>query len=146
MRFPEASQVADAREGVSQTYAEFIQTRGYGLVRGGRFQFCPADEYRPIVALIFKADPDFSHNDTRILGYDAFGMDVVAWSEKHNLVNIDLLEYKVRCMALAGRGQHADAYPHGADGAGQPRDPDQIDYADQPRYRRVLGLDGRKDV
>lgn len=99
--FPIPAQIADGREGVSNTYAEFIETRGYGLVRGGRFQFCPADVYRPIAALIFAGDPDFTHKDTRILGFDAFGMELTCWSEKHNLVKVDLLRYQVRCTALA---------------------------------------------
>ena len=100
-RFPTVEQIEDGREGVSNTYATFIETRGYGLVRGGRYQFCPADQYRSLAALIFKADTDFSHKDTRILGFDAFGMELVAWSEKHNTVRIDLLEYQIRCMSLA---------------------------------------------
>ena len=98
---PTPEQVAFGREHVSNTYAEFIETYGYGRVRGGRFQFCPIDIYRPLAALIFKADPDFSHNDTFILGYDAFGMSITAWSEKYWHVSIDMLEYKITCSKLA---------------------------------------------
>lgn len=98
---PTKEQVAFAREHVSNTYAEFIETYGYGLVRGGRFQFCPIDVYRPLAALIFKADPDFSHNDCFMLGFDAFGMRVTAWSEKYWNVEIDLLQYTITSGKLA---------------------------------------------
>jgi hypothetical protein len=94
-------QIAFAEKHVSQTYSQFIAQHGYGTVCEGRFQFCPIDRFRPLAALIFKADPDFSHTDCHIVGFDAFGMRVQAWSEKHYSVAIDLLEYKVSNIALA---------------------------------------------
>lgn len=98
---PTEAQVAFAREHVSNTYAEFIDTYGYGIVLGGRFQFCPIDMYRPLAALIFRADPDLSHNNCFILGFDAFGMAVTAWSEKYWNVQIDLLQYRITASKLA---------------------------------------------
>lgn len=100
-QFPSQGQVAEGCERVSNTYAEFIKTRGYGLVRGGRYQFCPADQYRSLAALIFKADTDFSHTDARILGFDAFGMELIAWSERHNSITVNLLKYQIECFDLA---------------------------------------------
>ncbi len=98
---PTRDQVAFGREHFSNTYAEFIKTYGYGRVRGGRFQFCPIDVFRPLAALIFKADPDLSHTDCHIVGYDAFGQSVTAWSERNRHVEIDLLEYQVSCTDIA---------------------------------------------
>ncbi|PTV93405.1 hypothetical protein C8J27_11720 [Rhodobacter aestuarii] len=98
---PTPEQVAFGREHFSNTYAEFIETFGYGRVRGGRFQFCPIDVFRPLAALIFKADPELSHNDCHIVGYDAFGRDVTVWSQRFNVVHVDLLQYKIRNLSLA---------------------------------------------
>lgn len=99
--FPTQEAVAFARMHISETYAEFLNDHGYLMVRSGRFQFCPLDAFRSIVALIFKADPDFSHTDTHIVGYDAFAMEIMAWSERHNALTINLLEYEIYCSALA---------------------------------------------
>ncbi len=94
-------QIAFGLQHVSETYAQFIGQHGYGTIHSGRFQFCPIERFRPLAALIFKADADFSHNDCHIVGFDAFGTELHAWSEKHFFVKIDLLEYKVECIEIA---------------------------------------------
>ncbi|NJM83036.1 MAG: DUF1851 domain-containing protein [Tabrizicola sp.] len=95
------NQVSFAADHVSETYSQFIAQYGYCMMFDGRFQFCPIERFRPLAALIFKADPDFSHNDCHIVGFSAFGSLIYAWSEKHDFVKIDLLKYRIECNTLA---------------------------------------------
>ena len=92
-------QIQFAREHISNSYGCFMKEYGVGHYFNRGWQFCDPEEFRPLAALIFKADPDFSHNDCHIVGFSAFG-DLIVWSEQHWIVNIHLLEYMIKCNRL----------------------------------------------
>lgn len=64
---------------------------GFGVVAGGRFCFCDPDDYRSVLALLFKADKDFNHKEFHIYGYSAFG-ELYIWSKYYNYSKIDIIE------------------------------------------------------
>ena len=82
------------------SYTQFVQKFGLGHYFNRGWQFCDPQAFRPLLALIFKADPDFNHNDCHLAGFSAFGM-LSVWSEQHWCVDIDLLKYEVNCSRLA---------------------------------------------
>ncbi len=78
---------------------DFWLEYGFGSVLDGLFRFCDPADYRSILALLFKADKDFSHKDCHVYGYSAFG-ELYIWSEKHDVVNIELLKLKMSAVGL----------------------------------------------
>lgn len=130
-----------------------FETYGFGELFGGLFKFCEPDRFRSILALIFKADPDFSHRDCHIIGFTAFG-ELRVWSERHGPVDIDLPACRVGCSALAptkfitlDSAPQTDTLPTDDSMARAmiPFDQEDVDYQDfagRPMYRRCVKTHG----
>ncbi len=86
---------------------DFWLAYGLGSVLDGLFRFCDPADYRDILTLLFKADKDFSHKDCHVYGYSAFG-ELYIWSEKHEVVDIKLLDLKMSASRLLYPENRAD--------------------------------------
>jgi len=89
-----------AREHLPPAYAAFLIQCGFGHYFNRGWQFCDSQYMKSLAAIIFKGDPDFSHRDCHIVGFSAFG-HLKLWSERHWIVDIDLLKYELTCSRLA---------------------------------------------
>ena len=92
-------QLAYAERHLPASYVEFLKAFGYGHYFRHGVQLLDPQKLCSILSLIFKADPDFDHNDCHVVSYSAFGM-LQLWSERHWLVQINLLQYQVFCSKL----------------------------------------------
>jgi|GEM_PF-490452 len=95
-----SEQLEYVRNHLPPAFVDVLKEYGFGGVFNNGWQLCDPLAYRSLAAMIFKADPDFSHNNTHIVGYSAFG-DLAVWSEQYWSVTIDLLQYRVRSSKLA---------------------------------------------
>lgn len=93
-------QRAYVEEHLPASFVGLLEQYGFGGVFENGWQLCDPMAYRRLAATIFKADPDFSHNNTHIVGYSAFG-DLAVWSEQYWNVTIDLLQYEIVSPQLA---------------------------------------------
>ncbi len=93
-------QVAFFKQHFPDSFYEFITIYGLGHYFDRGWWLVDPQEYRPLLALIFKADPDFDHNSCHLVGYSAFG-DLRIWSEKYFTILVDLLTYEVTNQKLA---------------------------------------------
>ena len=73
--------------------------RGIGSWAGGFLSLCIPSDFDGLLSQVFHADKDFSHQDCHVLGYSAFGQ-ILAWSERHWIVEIDLLRGRMSCPGL----------------------------------------------
>jgi hypothetical protein len=81
-------------------FVRFIKEYGYTSYFDRGYQFCDPLKFRPLAALIFKADPDLSHSNCHLASMSVWGM-LHFWSDEHWRVDVDLLEYTVTCRKLA---------------------------------------------
>ncbi len=79
---------------------EFMAHSGHATYFDGGVTVCPPSEFASILALVFKADPDLSHKDCTLVSYGAFGR-LAVWSERHGIVDIELVEGEVSSARLA---------------------------------------------
>lgn len=77
-----------------QSYIDFVLKYGLGSYFDRGIQFIDPEEYRPLMALILKADPDMSHENCHLVSYTAFGQ-LMCWSEKYWAISINLLQYEI---------------------------------------------------
>ena len=95
-----AEQLEYAQEHLPLSFVGLLEEYGFGGVFDNGWQLCDPIAYRPLAAMIFKADPDFSHKNAHIVGFSAFGQ-LAIWSEEHWIVTVDLLKYELTCARLA---------------------------------------------
>lgn len=80
----------ELRRHLPHSLVDFWNVYGIGgTIADGLFQFCDPKEYRVILALLFKDDKDFNHEDCHVFGYTAFGA-LLVWSERHAICEVDL--------------------------------------------------------
>lgn len=92
---------SDAYRGkVPQLLLDLWRTQGVGAWKKGVFTLCLPDDLRGLLSQVFQADKDFSHADCHVFAYGAFGV-VHAWSERHGLVEINLLRSEVIANGLS---------------------------------------------
>jgi hypothetical protein len=58
-----AEQIVYARDHLPSSYVDFLVDFGLGNYFKRGIQFCDPQEFRPLMALIFKTDSEFSHKD-----------------------------------------------------------------------------------
>jgi len=95
----DAEQLAYAEAHLPGSYVEFLKLYGLGHYFNRGVQFVDPRQFRSLLALIFKADTDFDHTDCHVVHFTAFGK-LQVWSQRHWLVDIDLLQYQIFCRAL----------------------------------------------
>jgi hypothetical protein len=110
---------------------DFWHEVGVGSWLGGKFQFCSPNQYRAIVDLIFKGDPQFQASRTHLYGYTAFG-ELWLWNEDYQRVEINL----PRLWAVSPVTSHDWT----------PRDPDRALLAPLSRLERGATADWREDT
>jgi hypothetical protein len=87
--------------------ADFCFDIGRSVLRGGLIQSCPPDDMRGVLALVFGADKDFSHNNCHAFAYSAFGV-IFLWMEDYGYGNISVYEGRLTQKNFV-KGQHAGA-------------------------------------
>ncbi len=75
---------------------------GICTLNAGRLQLCDPLEFRGILALIFKADSQFSHDNCHAFAYTSFGM-LYCWSNEFALVVVDLITGHVTSRGALGK-------------------------------------------
>jgi hypothetical protein len=84
---------------VPQDAVEFLTHHGSFSAYGGRLLFGDPKRFSGVLPLIFGADADFSHSDTIVIGYSAFGK-LRCWHRHLDAVEIDLAASTVICREL----------------------------------------------
>jgi hypothetical protein len=95
-----AEQDARLLEQLPHSFMDFLRQFGFGDYFNRRLQYCNPADFRSVLALVFAADPDFSHTDCHVVGYTAFGK-LQCWSERHDHVVIDLVDLRLTSSKLA---------------------------------------------
>lgn len=88
---------------------EVWKTHGLGDWGQGLYNLCSPNDFSGLLAQIFHADDNLSHQDCHVFGYSAFGRNLSVWSERYGVVNIDLLNARVSCQALTNPTRKIDA-------------------------------------
>jgi hypothetical protein len=90
-------------ESFSGKLPEFLiqlwKKHGIGSWSGGLINLCNPSNFDGLLSQIFHADKDFSHQDCHVFGYSAFGQ-VLVWSERHWIVEVDLLRGRLSSAGL----------------------------------------------
>lgn len=73
--------------------------KGFGSWANGLFSLCNPHDFKGLVSQIVHADKDLSHKDCHIFAHSAFGK-LILWSERHGIVNVDLLNGRLSCPWL----------------------------------------------
>lgn len=124
--------------------AGFIAEFGFPSFHSGLFRLCDPEDFRSILAMIFKADPDFSHRDCHVVGYSAFGV-LKCWSPKYYGFDIELPLGAIYCSALTMPDWNPTA---SADHMASSLVPDNedvefFDFNGEPMFARCLELYGK---
>lgn len=75
---------------------------GLCTLKAGRLQLCDPLEFRGVLALVFKADSQFSHKNCHAFAYTSFGM-LYCWSNELALVVVDLITGHVTSRGALGK-------------------------------------------
>ncbi|MBY6047002.1 GAD-like domain-containing protein [Vannielia litorea] len=149
---PSAEAMDYLRAHLPAAYVGFIEEFGFGHYFDRGYQFCDPLAFRPVVALIFKADSDFSHADCHVVAYNAWGT-LKMWSERHGEVTVDLLRYTVKAPRLLPNVMNAPILPAGMAGTATEPDANSLsaallpwddnarelwDFADEPMFREAV--------
>ena len=74
-------------ENFPASYVDFVRAHGLGGYFDNGYQFVDPREYNALAALIFKADSDFSHKNSFIVAFTAFG-ELVVWSQNYFVTDV----------------------------------------------------------
>jgi hypothetical protein len=110
---------------------DFWREFGAGSWLSGKFQFCSPAQYKSIVDLIFRDDPQFQASRTHLYGYTAFG-ELWLWNEDFQRLEVSL----PRLWAASPVTSHDWT----------PRDPDRALLAPLSRLDRGATADWREDT
>ncbi|MFB8342205.1 GAD-like domain-containing protein [Brucella cytisi] len=75
---------------------------GVCSIKGGRLQLCDPADFRGVLALVFGADKQFSHNNCHAFAYSAFGT-LYCWSKEFALVIVDLINGEITSRGALGK-------------------------------------------
>ena len=78
----------------------FIEELGHATFQQGGVTIAKPSTLAPVLALVFKADPDLSHEDCTVVSYNPFG-DLLVWSSKLKTFRISLAEGRISSQELA---------------------------------------------
>jgi hypothetical protein len=127
---------------------EFLQECGLGTYFGGLFRFCDPKDLKSILALVFKTDAEFNHDNVHVVAHTAFG-DLWCWNDDYGIMRIDLSTGMILCIQLtSGYGKltegerernSSDVIPLYEDDADFP------DFMDEPMYERCVSRLGAVD-
>lgn len=135
------------------SFMAFLRKYGFGDYFNRRLQYCDPSEFSEILALVFGADPDFSHKDCVVVGYSAFGR-LICWSQRHDHFEIDLVDLRLTSSKLAPT---AFVLPPGLPKRERSTDPDilarsllpsknktfeEFDFQGQPMFDRCVSTHG----
>jgi hypothetical protein len=81
----------ELRKHLPHSIVDYWLEYGFGSLHNGLFRFCDPTDFKSILALLFKADKDFSHKDCHVFGYSAFG-ELFVWSKKYQACNVNLMK------------------------------------------------------
>lgn len=95
-----SSELSYLEKRVPERLFEFMEHSGHACYLDGGVTICPASTFAPILALVFKGDPDLDHRDCTVVSYTAFG-NLHVWSKKHGNIVIYLAEGQLTSVALA---------------------------------------------
>ncbi len=87
--------------------ADFCFDIGRSVLREGLIQSCHPDDMRGVLALIFDADKDFSHDNCHAFAYSAFGV-IFFWMKDYGYGNISVYEGRLTQKNFV-KGQPAGA-------------------------------------
>lgn len=140
---PAAAVIARLSKIYPASLVEFISEYGFASFHGGMFQLCNPDEFRSVLALVFKADPNFRHDECHVVGYTAFG-NLRCWSPKYFEVDVELPLGAVYCPPLTMPGwQQTASADHVASGMVPDReDCDFLDVDGAPMFDRCVAAYG----
>ena len=131
----------------------FIDELGHATFQQGGVTIAKPSTLAPILALVFKADPDLSHDDCTVVSYNPFG-DLLVWSNTLKSFRISLAEGRISSQELAptkfgpALAKPKPATPPDpnlvARGAVmvRPEDFDFLDYAGQEMLARCVAMHG----
>lgn len=93
-------QVESLSSFLPKSFMSFLMHYGIGDYFNRKLSYCDPKDFSGILALVFKADPDFSHKDCFAVAYSAFGR-LVCWSVRHDHFEIDLVDLRITSSKLA---------------------------------------------
>lgn len=79
---------------------QFMGDQGYSTYRSGGVTIAKPATLAPILALVFKADPNLSHENCTVVSYSPFG-SLSLWSDELGIAYVDLAEGRVSLRKLA---------------------------------------------
>lgn len=79
---------------------QFLGEIGHATFHEGGVTIAKPSTLASILALVFKADPDLSHDDCTVVSYNPFG-NMSLWSRKFGFVHIYLAEGQVSSQKIA---------------------------------------------
>jgi hypothetical protein len=135
------------------SFMEFLRVFGFGDYFDRKVQYCDPEVFSSILALIFGADPDFSHRDCFVVGYSAFGR-LVCWSQRHDHFEIDLVDMRLTSSKLAPTQLVLPAHLAGRERSRDPdllarsllpydnKDYEEFDVQDEPMFARCRTAHG----
>ena len=127
---------------------EFLQECGLGTYFDGLFRFCDPKDFRSILALVFKTDAEFNHNNVHVVAHTAFGV-LWCWSEDYGILEINLPTGMILCTLLTeGMGKLADHEKDRQSSGIIPLyedDAEYSDFMDEPMYERCVSRLGAVD-
>lgn len=80
--------------------AQFLQEVGHATFQNGGVTIARPSTLAPVLALVFKSDPDLSHKDCTVVSYNPFG-NLSLWSRTLGFVEVYLAEGQITSQALA---------------------------------------------
>ncbi|ASW09848.1 MULTISPECIES: T6SS immunity protein Tdi1 domain-containing protein [unclassified Rhizobium] len=95
------------RKSFPDQVADFCFDIGRSVLREGLIQSCHPDDMRGVLALIFGADRDFSHDNCHAFAYSAFGV-IFFWMKDYGYGNISVYEGRLTQKNFV-KGQPAGA-------------------------------------
>ncbi|MCO6051745.1 DUF1851 domain-containing protein [Mesorhizobium sp. RP14(2022)] len=136
---PDAAAANKIRQWVPPSLASFLCEEGFRRFHNGLFSLCDPDDFRSILALIFKADKDFHHKDCHVVGFSAFGV-LQCWSKRLANFQINLPETSIYCRALTVPNWSPKASPnHLVAGVVPDKDAaDFLDFRGEPMFDRCV--------
>ncbi|WP_192799551.1 GAD-like domain-containing protein [Brucella tritici] len=81
---------------------ELYAQAGLCSIKGGRLQLCDPETLRGVLALVFGADKQFSHNNCHSFAFSSFGK-IYCWSEVLAMVSVDMISGEVTSRGALGK-------------------------------------------
>lgn len=152
-----AEELDYCRDRLPPRLIRFIADQGYSTHRSGGVTIAKPSTLAPILALVFKADPDLSHENCTVISYNPFG-SLSLWSNDLGIAYVDLAVGRVSSRKLAPTEFRPGLLPPKpasppdpnlvARGAvfSQPENFDFLDYRGDEMLRRCIKQHGRIDL